>query len=139
MYVACSIGEFLILFAFVNEKSWKRNSVEAVFSFLIFWYSVAMEVVFWKAYFLCLFKRLLRNLIKRYDELLGHDREERTRSIYFTMPFTVLFACATALLHWFMLAILGFQIYSDNFFFLKMKKPQIVMISSMMVTLLLMR
>ena len=121
-YFAWSIGEFLIfpmlicsLYAFVNEKSWRLNSAEAVFSFLIFIYSIGMDIIYWRAYFFWLIQKVIKKSYHKYDELLGEYREVRTRSIYFTTPCTFLFAAATTLLHWLMIVILGLRIYSDNF------------------------
>ena len=101
-YFAWSIGEFLIfpmlicsLYAFVNERSWRLNSAEAVFSFLIFIYSIGMDIIFWRAYFLWLIQKMIKKSYHKYDELLGEYREVRTCSVYFITPCTFLFAAAS--------------------------------------------
>lgn len=121
-YVVHSLGEMLIyptficvLYGFINEKAWQFNNGLSGFYFLLFLYSVVMDAIYTKIYFVWLVIRIVRASFTMHDDWCAQENEDTcTRfctPIYLTVPFAVLLALA----QWFMVGIIGARIYVDNF------------------------
>jgi len=74
-FVLESFGEILVypsiicsLYGFVNEKGWQFNNAIAVFDFLLLLYSIAMDIVYAKVYYIWLLQKVIRISYKAYDE-----------------------------------------------------------------------
>ena len=124
-FVFDSLGEFLIypsiicgLYGFVNEKGWQFEGAIAVFDFLLLLYSLVMDVFYAKVYHVWLLQKVIRASYKTHDkyEQVGNLGWKKILERIFT-PFSmsIPYAVSVAIMHWFMLAIIGVRIYADNF------------------------
>lgn len=126
-FVLESLGEMLIypsiicsLYGFVNEKGWEFKNAIAVFDFIFLLYSIAMDVIYAKVYYIWLLQKVIRISYKAHDEFEKVKLEKlnwKMRLDRYLTPFhlTIPFAITVALSHWMMLAIIGVRIYADNF------------------------
>ena len=123
-FVLESLGEMLIypsiicsLYGFINEKGWQFNNAIAVFDFILLLYSVAMDVVYAKVYYIWLLQKVVRVSYKAHDEFEKVTMDWKKRVDRYITPFhlTIPFAVVLALSHWMMLGIIGVRIYADNF------------------------
>ena len=120
-----SLGEILIypsiicsLYGFVNEKGWQFNNTIAVFDFLLLLYSIVMDVVYAKVYYIWLLQKIVRISYKAHDEfeqIISMDWKKKLDRYLTPFTLTIPFAVTVALSHWMMLAIIGVRIYADNF------------------------
>ena len=115
-YVTSSLGEFLIhpilictLYGFINERAWRFDNGISGCNFLLFLYSVIMDITFTKLQEIWLVVRIIRATHLKYGE--PWDYRRCFTPVYLTVPFAIL----TALTHWFMIGIIGVRIYVDNF------------------------
>lgn len=120
-YILLSLGEFLIypilvcaLYGFINEKGWKFNNGISGFNFLYLLYSLIMDAIYMKFYLVFLVMKIVNVSYAEYDELLRPTVVEWKRC-FTPVYLTILYAMMTALIHWFMIGIIGVRIYVDNF------------------------
>ena len=120
-YMMSSLGELLIyptliciMHKFINETAWQFNDEKTKYTFLMFVYSVIMDVVYTKLYAVFLVIRVLRFTYVKYDKLVQPTKVEWNR--YFTPVYlSIPFAIATALTHWLMTGIIAITMHVDNF------------------------
>ena len=124
-FVLESLGEMLIypsiicsLYGFINGKGWQFKSAIAVFDFIFLLYSIVMDVVYAKVYYIWLLQKIIRISYKAHDEfekVSTMDWKKRLDRYLTPFHLTIPFAVTVALSHWMMLAIIGVRIYADNF------------------------
>ena len=119
-YVLRSLGEILIyptficvFYGFINEKAWEFNNGLSAFYFLLFLYSFVMDAVYVKFYMIWLLIRIVRASFTKYDEL--REKELKCTRFFTPVYLTIPFAILLAIVHWFMIGIIGVRIYVDNF------------------------
>jgi len=123
-YVLSSLGEFLILpslicslFRFINEKSWTFDNEIARCNFHLMVYSIGMDTLYIKLYFLWLVRKVIKMSYNKYYQLLDESNDSGTESCRCCSPvhMAVFFTALTIFLQWTMYTIIGIRIYVDNF------------------------
>ena len=114
-YIISSLGEILIypilictLYGFINERAWRFDQAIS----FVFLYSLIMDAFYMKFYGIVLVTRIT------YASYFGDIKLLKTKQwVKFFTPMhrAILFAILTALIHWFMIGIIGVRIYVDNF------------------------
>ena len=94
------------LYGFVNERSWRVNSVFVWINFFLFLYAILNDALYTKLKYIW---ATLKALIKEYANSDDWDDKCCLTSFWLIPLFLVM------LIHWLILAIVGVRIYVDNF------------------------
>ena len=124
-YVISSLGELLIyptlicvMYGFVNERAWQFDDAISICIFILLVYSVIMDALYMKFYVIFLMIRVLCASYDMYDHMydeLARHTKAKWKRCFTPVYLSILFAIATALIHWLMTGIIGVRIYVDNF------------------------